>query len=164
MRGLAHELQQPKGRIIQYACDADVGDQRCTLDLDDPDFKGTGALTEVADQRRFEVSGLGSFDQDWLTRGLMTWTSGANDGLKAEVKLHSRRSGVTTLELWQAMANDVEEGDGFTVTAGCDKSFRTCKSKFNNGLNFRGFPHVPGVDFSLTYPKRGGKNDGDSMN
>lgn len=164
VRGLAHELQQPKGRIIQFACDADVGDARCTVDLDDPAFKASGAVTSIEDQRRLVVSGLGSFDQDWFTRGLLTWTSGGNDALKAEIKLHSRRAGVVTLELWQAMSNAVAVSDAFTVTAGCDKSFKTCRAKFDNGLNFRGFPHVPGVDFSLTYPERGGKNDGGSMN
>jgi hypothetical protein len=56
VRGLAHELQQPKGRIIQFACDADLGDQRCTVDLDVRAFKGTGAVTAVADQRSFTVS------------------------------------------------------------------------------------------------------------
>lgn len=33
------------------------------------------------------------------------------------------------------------------MTAGCDKSFATCRSKFGNGINFRGFPHLPGNDF-----------------
>jgi len=164
VRGLAHELQQPKGRIIQFACDADLGDGRCTVDLDQDAFKGSGAVTALADQRTLTVSGLGSFDQDWFTRGLLAWTSGANAGLKAEVKLHSKREGVVTLELWQAMAREVEAGDAFTLTAGCDKSFKTCKAKFDNAVNFRGFPHVPGIDFALTYPDRGGKNDGNSMN
>jgi uncharacterized phage protein (TIGR02218 family) len=164
VRGLAHELQQPKGRIIQFACDADLGDQRCTVDLDLPAFKGSGAVTAVADQRTFIVSGLGTFDEDWFTRGLLTWTSGANAGRKAEAKLHSKRGGAVTLELWQAMAEEVGVGDTFTVTAGCDKHFKTCKTKFDNAVNFRGFPHVPGVDFALAVPDRGGKNDGGSMN
>jgi uncharacterized phage protein (TIGR02218 family) len=164
VRGLAHELQQPKGRIIQFACDADLGDRRCTVDLDAPAFTGTGAVTAVADQRTLVVSGLDGFDQDWFTRGLMTWTSGANAGRKAEAKLHSKRDGAVTLELWQAMAEDVDAGDAFTITAGCDKQFKTCNTKFDNTVNFRGFPHVPGVDFALTYPDRGGKNDGGSMN
>ena len=38
--------------------------------------------------------------------------------------------------------------------------FKTCKAKFDNSENFRGFPNVPGIDFALTYPDRGGKNDG----
>jgi uncharacterized phage protein (TIGR02218 family) len=37
------------------------------------------------------------------------------------------------------------------ITAGCDKSFATCKARFDNGINFRGFPHVPGSDFSYSY-------------
>ena len=69
VRGLAHELQQPKGGIIQFAYDADLGDQRCAVDLDQPAFKGIGAVTEVADQRTFAVSGLDSFAEDWFTRG-----------------------------------------------------------------------------------------------
>ena len=72
--------------------------------------------------------------------------------------------GTVTLELWQGMSKDVETGDAFTVTAGCDKSFRTCRAKFDNAANFRGFPHVPGVDFALAVPDRGGKNDGGRMN
>jgi uncharacterized phage protein (TIGR02218 family) len=71
VRGLAHELQQPKGRIIQNTCDADLGDQRCTVDLDAPAFKGTGTVLAIADERTIAVSGLDSFDQDWFTRGLL---------------------------------------------------------------------------------------------
>jgi uncharacterized phage protein (TIGR02218 family) len=164
VRGLAHELNQPKGRVIQAACDADLGDARCTVDLDDEAFKSSGAVTAIAEARTFTVSGLDSFDQDWFTRGLLTWTSGANDGRSAEVKLHSKRDGSVTLELWQAMSEDIAISDAFTVTAGCDKSFRTCRAKFDNVLNFRGFPHVPGSDFALAVPDRGGKNDGGSMN
>ncbi len=164
VRGLAHELQQPKGRIIQNTCDADLGDARCTVDLDDSAFKGIGEVTAVADERTVTVSGLDGFDSDWFTRGLLAWTGGANAGLKAEVKLHSSGGSVVTLELWQAASEAIAVADAFTVTAGCDKGFRTCKGKFDNAVNFRGFPHVPGVDFALTYPDRGAKNDGGSMN
>jgi uncharacterized phage protein (TIGR02218 family) len=164
VRGLAHELQQPKGRVIQYACDADLGDARCTVDLDDPAFRGEGEVTGIFDARIFTVSGLDGFAQDWFARGLLTWMSGANAGLKAEVKLHSKGGSAVSLELWEAPPKPVEAGDAFTVTAGCDKSARTCFQRFANLDNFRGFPHVPGVDFALTVPERGKKNDGRSMN
>ena len=114
--------------------------------------------------RIFAVSGLDGFAQDWFARGLLTWTSGANAGLKAEVKLHSKGGSAVSLELWEAPPKPVEAGDAFTVTAGCDKSARTCFQRFANLDNFRGFPHVPGVDFALTVPERGKKNDGRSMN
>jgi uncharacterized phage protein (TIGR02218 family) len=168
VRGLAHVLQQPQGRIIQNICDADLGDVRCAIDLDQPTFKGIGAVTALDDQRSFTVSGLSGFASEWFSRGLLTWTSGANSGRKAEVKVHARvpntGSGVVTLELWQSMAEVTEAGDGFSVTAGCNKTFRTCREKFDNKDNFRGFPHVPGNDFLLSYPKRGKGNDGRSMN
>jgi uncharacterized phage protein (TIGR02218 family) len=44
----------------------------------------------------------------------------------------------------------------FTVTAGCDKTHHTCRAKFANIINFRGFPHMPGNDF-LTAIVRSGK-------
>jgi uncharacterized phage protein (TIGR02218 family) len=37
------------------------------------------------------------------------------------------------------------------VTAGCDKRFETCRTKFANAVNFRGFPHLPGNDFVVAY-------------
>jgi uncharacterized phage protein (TIGR02218 family) len=164
LRGLAHELNQPKGRIIQPTCDADLGDARCGIDLEDPAFKGEGAVTETIDERRFFASGLEAFDADWFTRGLLAWTSGGNAGRRSEVKLHSRNGTLVTIELWEATAGAIVEADAFTVTAGCDKEARTCFEKFANLDNFRGFPHVPGIDFALAVPGRGKKNDGRSMN
>jgi hypothetical protein len=34
-------------------------------------------------------------------------------------------------------------GDTFTAYPGCDKTQNTCTSKFNNLVNFGGFPYVP---------------------
>ena len=68
------------------------------------------------------------------------------------------------LELWQPMARAVEASDRFHITAGCDKQFSTCQEKFGNALNFRGFPHMPGNDFALSYPSRAeGGNDGGAL-
>ena len=53
-------------------------------------------------------------------------------------------------------------GDTFIVTAGCDKRFATCRDRFDNAVNFRGFPHIPGNDFVVSYPVQGepGNNGG----
>lgn len=37
----------------------------------------------------------------------------------------------------------------------CDQSFATCCAVFDNGENFRGFPHMPGADFLLAGPAGG---------
>ena len=162
VRGLAHYLQQPKGRLFQYGCDADLGDARCTVDLDDPAFRGTGTVVAASSLRLFTASGLDSFAGDWFTRGLVTFTSGANAGRAQEVKRHVAGS-PATIELWQPMAHAIAPGDTFTVTAGCDKQFATCQAKFANAVNFRGFPHMPGNDFVTAVARPGDPaNDGAS--
>ena len=40
-------------------------------------------------------------------------------------------------------------GDGVTLRAGCDKAFSTCRDRFANTINFRGFPHMPDNDFVI---------------
>jgi len=163
VRGLAHELNQDKGRLYQYQCDADLGDARCKIDLDQPAFKGTGTVAAVADQRTFTVSGLGAYANDWFTHGLLTWTTGANAGRAMEVRLHSALGTTVTIELWQPMALPVAVSDQFSIKAGCDKQFPTCKAKFNNVVNYRGFPHMPGNDFAISYPNSDdAKKDGGS--
>lgn len=42
----------------------------------------------------------------------------------------------------------------------CDKRWETCVGVFGNGINFQGFPGVPGDDFLTAYPATGGRNDG----
>ena len=51
-------------------------------------------------------------------------------------------------------------GDAFFATAGCDKQFATCSAKFGNGVNFRGFPHMPGEEIVLRCPNQGDANNG----
>lgn len=44
----------------------------------------------------------------------------------------------------------------------CDKNWVTCTGVFGNGLNFRGFPDIPGDDFLTAHPGGGGRHDGGS--
>jgi hypothetical protein len=45
---------------------------------------------------------------------------------------------------------------------GCDKRFGTCRDRFDNTLNFRGFPTIPGDDYLTAYPAEGERHDGSS--
>lgn len=151
IRGLSHQLDQEKGRIFAASCDADLGDTRCKIDLDDPAYRAEGAVTAVEGSALVAVSGLGGFADEWFTRGKLVWSSGANAGLAVEIKAHRNQDGVVTLSLWQMPPNAMSAGDTFAVTAGCDKRFEACRDKFANALNFRGFPHLPGNDFVIGY-------------
>jgi uncharacterized phage protein (TIGR02218 family) len=158
VRGLAHTLQETKGRLFQYACDADLGDARCKIALADPAFRGSGTLVSIASPRRFTASGLSAFASAWFTHGLLTFTSGAASGQSVEVKQHVKAGEVVTIELWSAARLPLIPGQTFTITAGCDKRVATCRSKFSNVANFRGFPHMPGNDFLTSVSRPGSKS------
>jgi uncharacterized phage protein (TIGR02218 family) len=160
VRGIASRLDEEKGRIFAATCDADLGDARCTIDLDDPAFRGEGTILSLEGTSIFSASGLAAFADGWFTQGRLQWASGANAGLAIEVKEHRVDEGVH-LSLWQTMPEPLAAGDTFVVTAGCDKRFETCTAKFANALNFRGFPHLPGNDFVVAYAVPGEPgNDG----
>jgi uncharacterized phage protein (TIGR02218 family) len=160
IRSLAALLDQPQGRVFRHGCDADLGDARCTIDLENPLFRGEGAVVTVANRRQFEVTGLSDFAEGWFERGHLLWTGGANAGRAGEVRAHRIVSGATRIELWQPTQHPIETGDAFVVTAGCDKLFSTCRAKFDNAGNYRGFPHMPGNDFALSYARSGDRNSG----
>ena len=48
------------------------------------------------------------------------------------------------------MGSDIAVGDSFNIIAGCDKTVSICSERFNNIINFRGFPDIPGTDKLLT--------------
>ena len=151
VRGLAHILNQPKGRLFQFGCDAVLGDARCTVNL-----VNTPATITAINGASYSVSGLGSFADDWFTRGQLFWASGVNIGRSLTIK---RQLG-GRLDLWQVPKFVVTPGEQVLLTAGCDKQFSTCKTKFSNAVNFRGFPHMPGSDFVMKVAAKGENNNG----
>lgn len=154
VRGLAHYLQQPRGRLFQYTCDADLGDARCGVDTTSAAFRGTGSIVSSSDGRIVTVAGIDAYSNDWFSRGLILFTSGAATGQSIEIKRHTNVSAVVTLELWQPVRGPVLAGQTFTITAGCDRQIATCRDKFANAINYRGFPDMPGNDFVTSYVRR----------
>ena len=165
LRGLSHYLDQKQGRAYQYACDATLGDGRCGVDLDDTAYRGTGVVTVARNAHAFGASDLADFAEGWFDGGLLSWTGGDNAGRRMEVKRFTLSGGAAQIQLWRSMTSLIQHGDSFAITAGCDKTFPTCKAKFSNGLNFRGFPHIPGNKYVMAYPVSGNPdNHGKSMN
>ena len=81
---LKADLERPVGGVYSRICDAALGDTRCGVDLNDPQFVGQT----------------------------------------------------------------------------CDQNFQTCKTLFQNASSFRGFPHMPGMDFVLAGPAVSGNTGG----
>lgn len=74
--------------------------------------------------------------------GRIKFISGLNVGLSREVKAYV--PGQIQLQLPFPYA--IASGDIYEMWPGCDKTFPTCRDRFNNTLNFRGEPYVPGIN------------------
>lgn len=155
IRSMAHTLAQTVGRTYQATCDANLGDARCKVDLEDPRFKGSGAVTSVMDPRRFTASGLAGFTTGLFDGGVLEWTSGPAAGRRVEVLLHTKPTGVVLLQLAEVIGGTPPVGATFLIRAGCDKRVGTCADRFGNIANFRGFPNIPGQDAVVRYASRG---------
>ena len=147
LRGVMHRLDEERGLIYRASCSADLGDARCRVDLGSPAYSALGTVTGTDGALGVAANGLGGYADEWFTAGRLVWQSGANAGLAVEVKAHRALSAGAELELWQRAPRPIAPADVFRVTAGCDKRLATCRDKFANVPNFRGFPHMPGNDF-----------------
>ena len=145
LRGMTQQLQQQIVELFTPDCRADLGDSRCKVDLSA--LTVIGSVTAATDQYGFTDSTRSEADDYW-NGGLVTWTSGANQGHKMEIGTFT--AGVFSLYL--PMSGVIAVGDTYSLRPGCDKSFTTCKTRYNNGNNFRGEPYIPGTDVVYNYP------------
>lgn len=140
LRGLQQAYTRVIGRLYKKECDAALGDSRCKIDL--TAWTVTGAVVSVTANRVINDASR-TEAADWFVGGKLTWTSGLNNGLSMEVKA----SIVGQITLHQPMPFTVAAADTYSVYAGCTKrSTEDCKTKFDNLINFRGFPDLPGSD------------------
>lgn len=164
LRGLSEALNQSGGRVFHAACGAVLGDGACGFDLstqgytcDLPLIDANGATLVFAAQ---DVA------QDWFAHGRARVLTGAAAGLTAMIRdARVVPATLTTparfqVDLWSGLRAPLAMGDMIRLQAGCDKSAITCRTKFNNFINFRGFPHIPGEDWLAAYPKAGQPNAG----
>ncbi|HCQ66328.1 MAG TPA: hypothetical protein DIU07_14780 [Rhodobacteraceae bacterium] len=154
LAGLSEALNTAQGSVYQTPCTAVLGDSACGVDLNDPAFSATGTVDAVEEQKLLTVSGLSAHDGNWYRRGRLTVTSGAAAGLVGVIKADSRVGGIHTVELWESLRAEIAPGDTVRLDAGCNKRRSTCRDKFSNILNFRGFPDIPGDNKLLTIPLR----------
>lgn len=160
LRGLAEALNRTTGRVYQARCAAALGDAACTVDL--APFTVAGAVAEV-EGRRVLVEGAGAAAEGWYAEGQLRVTSGACTGLVAPVRSDRIETGGRRIELWQGFDAMLAVGDAVALVAGCDKRAETCRTRFGNLMNYRGFPHVPGEDWLLTVPSRTAQRDGGAL-
>lgn len=158
LRGLQAALNMPVGRVFTRFCDADLGDARCAKDIAVEAFRGEGAVIEIVGTHAFRASGIAAFADGWFSRGRVVWSEGG----ESEVAVHRSDASGALIELLDHPAAQLALDAAFVIYAGCDKRFETCRAKFANSANFRGFPHMPGNDAVRSGPVLGDRLDGGS--
>lgn len=144
LRGPTALLERPVAEQTSPECRAMLGDRRCRVDL----AARTRITRLAAVARESEIVVTSAAAGNAYGYGRLRWLSGRNCGLESAVS----RSDGPTLYLREPPHFPAQAGDLVELAEGCDKSLATCSARFGNAVNFRGEPHLPGLDLLTRYP------------
>lgn len=162
LRGLTDALNRSAGRVYQANCPAVLGDGECKFDLTQPGFFVESTIKSFGTGGVYFIPSQPSFSDGWFERGRVVVLSGRAMGLNGVVKFDAENAGLRRIEMWVDFDLTPEAGDEIRIEAGCNKLADSCRTKFNNFLNFRGFPNIPGADWFASYPVSTQINNGGS--
>lgn len=140
------KLQQtPLIRLLQPGCRWQFGDGFCQKDLGPLTVTGT---IDSGDGQRGFTDAARAETAGYFTRGRVTFTTGDNTGISAEIKAHLT-GGV--FELWPRLPYGISTGDQYSMTPGCTNlqeasgGTNGCTA-WANLVRYGGFVRVPGGD------------------
>ena len=134
-------LNQPMPRNSwQTSCLHTLFDSGCTLSK--AAYQTIGQVGAGSTVNTLNWSGATS---GYYWQGTITFTSGPNTGLSRTIKLATGSQLMLHLPLpWMPLT-----GDSFFAYPGCDKTYQTCKNRFNNTANNRSYPFIPTPTIAL---------------
>ncbi|WP_299347651.1 DUF2163 domain-containing protein [uncultured Maritalea sp.] len=153
-------LNQVRGKLYQRTCNASFGDVDCGVDALSLDHSSTCTIEQIIGVNEIVVSGLQGRANGFADGGQIKWLTGERRNRALQILRHIVGDPNHSLFVDETDNELAQVGDTVRVTVGCDKHFSTCKAKFSNHLNFRGFPHIPGEAFILKYPSADNPLDG----
>lgn len=154
LRGLAEALNRPTGNVYHSACSCVLGDAKCGVHLETPPYSTNAQIALLDGGRAFRFKGLGKYQARWFEKGTLTVQDGPASDLSGVIKNDRVDGSLRVIELWAPLGVSPNEDDTVRLTVGCDKRMETCRLKFDNVLNFRGFPDIPGEDWLVAHPTR----------
>ncbi len=160
LRGMTERLNQEQGRAYLRSCSAVLGDAHCGVNTNDATFSATAPINGIDDLQVLRLDLGTPYTDRWFEGGALTVTSGAGAGIMVSIKSDEIVDGLRQIKLWQPLRADVAQGDSVNIVAGCDRRADTCRVKFDNMINFQGFPNIPGDDWQMSVPRSTDDNDG----
>lgn len=150
-RNALHALDLEQGRLYSSTCPAELGDADCGVNLADPAWRVATQVLSTDGRHRVSAPAFATSVAGLFARGRLMVVTGANAGLSRPIRVHEDQ----TITLWEGLPADLLPGDSVVAIAGCDKRFATCRDRFGNALNFRGFPLIPAPEFAFVYAQPG---------
>jgi uncharacterized phage protein (TIGR02218 family) len=147
IRAQGQRLDQQVHRLCSAECSAvdRLGEAPCYADLAGKTFAVTGVSGSTREIVRVSGTGITGQGAGFFEQGKLTCLTGANAGIQREIKTSTDLSSNVYATLSEPFPFDPQVGDTYTLRVGCDGRFMTCHSRFDNALNFQGFPHLPGT-------------------
>ena len=135
-------LDAPACPETSAECRAELGDAQCRVAMAGRTHR---AQLVAVDGRDLVMST--SFPDGDLNYGRLRWLSGGARGLSVPIAAQIGNR-LTCGRLPEQGA----AGDWVEIRQGCDKRAETCATRFANIANFRGEPHLPGIDLLTRFP------------
>lgn len=132
---ISQRLYKTYGTLFSPLCKATLGDNKCQKDL--TEMSVSGVITNFNAKNGFIGSHVKK-QNGYFKFGIVEFNSGKLVGQKFNI--HDNVD--NAIFLMQNINNKLSIGGQYTLYPGCDKKLTTCKSKFNNVVNFRGEPFI----------------------
>lgn len=149
LRGLSQKLKQTVCEKWSLTCRAQFGSTTgrfpCNYNIA-PEWITSLTVTAVGSEtdREFTAAAL-AVANNYLVPGVVEWLTGDNAGRTFEIEAQTGDD----IDLIFPTAFPIQVGDTLRVRRDCGKTYAAdCVTKFSNGLNFRGEPHIPVADES----------------
>lgn len=168
-RGLSSKLSQDIGWVTQRTCrvkkfrDAQCGHTASTVTIDGTTYNvevsnKSGALSADRKYITFQKtiwtgSGLNVPPISFFANGTVECTQGKNIGFSREIT--SAKDDGTEINIYFKRPFPYADNtifDRYKITAGCSRTIEDCQ-KYDNILNFRGEPFIPGLTQLMRVPR-----------
>jgi uncharacterized phage protein (TIGR02218 family) len=140
VQSYSDQLNNVIGDVYSPLCRANFCDSRCKLSIEN--FSFISHIDASINDVTFFSEEMKSKENGQFNYGYIEMISGANSDDKLYIK--ENHEGVVVLS--EVPKRKLMQGDQYKAVVGCNKKFETCVDKFNNAMNFRGEPHIPGYD------------------
>lgn len=139
------KMRKILGYTMTKTCSHELGDAACKVDLEDSANKWSTTVQTIVTPRKVFTVPANAFANKFFSLGKCSFTSGENAGISMTMAHYA--SATLQVALLYDAPLDIAVGDAITLRAGCNLLKEgDCATKFNNRINFGGYPDAPGTN------------------